>query len=165
MKKLALLGPARPHYYDRLEEIRKRCEYCWSGWSFKINNNKERILNNQLEKLRHFYIYVHDMKHPEHEEKYGTGTGYVEFKIRVENYEYNDDLCWSPNPKCTPKIDIEQKHRLYAYIIEKPELIEPHKKFYEYIDFDTEDAVSKVYPFFGKNVRDKEFIYIIDEEK
>jgi hypothetical protein len=165
MKKLALLGPARPNYHERVEEIRKSCEYCWSGWSYKIDNKKERTLNDQLEKDRHFNIYIHDIRHPEHEEKYGHGTGYVEYRLCAEKYEYDDTLRWSPNPECTPKIDTEQKHRLYAFITKKPEPIIPHKKFHEFINFDTGLPLPKQYPFFGPNVRDKEFIYILDEKK
>lgn len=162
MKKLALLGPARPRYKERVEEIRKRCGYCWSGWSFKINVLKEKELNEQIDKYGCFYIYVHDIECPKNEEKYGTDTGYVEFKLHVEKCDY-DDLRESPDPRCTPKIDTENPHRLYAYITKKPEPITPHKKYYEFINFDTELPVPKTYPFFGKTVRNKEFIYIIDE--
>jgi len=164
MKKLALLGPARPKYQELVEQIRQRCDYCWSGWSFKINPVKEKILRNQIDKYGYFYIYVHDIKHPENEEKYGTGTGYVEFKLRAKKIEYDGRLNDSPDPRCTPIIDTEKPHRLFAYIATKPEPVTPHKKYYEFVNFDTELTVSKTYPFFGRTVRNKEFIYIIDEE-
>lgn len=164
MKKLALLGPARPKYQELVEQIRQRCRYCWSGWSFKINPVKEKILRKQIDKNDGFYIYVHDIKHPENEEKYGTGTGYVEFKLHVKKMDYDGSLNDSPDQRCTPIIDREKPHRLFALINTKPEPVTPRKKYYEFIDFDTERPVSKTFPFFGKTVRNKEFIYIIDED-
>ena len=165
MKNLALIGSARPKYNERIEGILKNCGYSWSGWSFKINPEKEKILNEQIhdKNIGYFYIYVHDIEHPENEEEFGTGTGYVEYRLRVDKFDYDDKLRWSPNPKCTPRTDAERQHRLYAYITKKPERIIPHKKFYEFVNFDTDKLVSKYFPFFGKTVRHKEFIYVIEE--
>jgi hypothetical protein len=165
MKKLALIGSARPKYNERLETILKKYGYSWSGWSFKLDAVKERILNEQIndKNIGYFYIYVHDIQHPDDEDKFGTGTGYIEYRLRVEKFDYDDNLHWSPDPKCTPKLDAERQHRLYGYITKKPEQIIPHKKYYEFINFDTGKSVSKFFPFFGKTVRNKEFIYVIEE--
>jgi len=159
-KKLALLGPARPRYQERVEEIRKRCGYCWSGWSYKIDINKWEILKKQGS----FHIYVHDIENATKGNL--KGTGYVDYVLFTETKDcsYENRLRPSPNPECTPIFDIEKPHRLYAYITKEPKPKIPHKKYYEFINYDTDKPVSKKFPFFGKTARNAEFIYVIDED-
>ena len=44
MKKLALLGAARPKYEKRIVEKIKECGFCWSGWSYQIDNHLVKSL-------------------------------------------------------------------------------------------------------------------------
>jgi len=162
IKKLALLGAARPRYEDKIIDVfnNPNCEQqCWTGWSYKINPIKLKVLDTQFKKDGYFRLYYHDIKNPE-DNKFGTGTGFVEYMLIVRDYRYTEELVKSPNSECTSSIDRNKPHRLYALIIDdKPKKIE-RKKYYDFIDFDTDNPVSK---HFTLNRRNAEFRYIIDE--
>ena len=158
MKKLALLAAARPKYETRINELIGEFGYCLSGWSYKINASKLKIVQEQIDKNGFFHIYYHDMEHPEHEEIFGTGTGYVEFILRIEECKYNDIPWWSPEPRCTPITDKEKPHRLYAKVKDKPIPIS-RQKWNTFNEYDTGNHLSGYFPW---NRRNAEFGYIID---
>ena len=160
MKKLALLAAARPKYEKRIEDLIEGFGHCQSGWSYKINASKLKILQEQIDKNGFFHIYYHDMEHPEHEEIFGTGTGYVEYKLRIKECKYNDTPWWSPEPRCTPITDKEKPHRLYAKVKDKPIKI-PRQKWNTFIDYDSGRYLSGFFPW---KFRNKPFGYIIDPE-
>lgn len=162
MKKLALLGAARPRYQDRVKDVfnNRKCDrHCWTGWSYKIDPTKLRILDEQWKKEKYFHIYYHDIENPS-DERYGEGTGYVDYCLIVKDYQYKEELYLSPEPECTSSIDQNKPHRLYAYVIDDPIKIQ-RKKWNEFIDFDTGRSFLGPYPWKFRNAM---FKYIIDPQ-
>lgn len=161
MKKLALLGAARPGLEERIAGIIKikKCGYCWIGWSYGINSSaKLKLLDNQLGKDKDgfFYLYYHEIEKPEHEEIYGRGTGFVEYRLKIDKYQYTKEYVESPSPKCTANREINKKHRLWVRCSEKPEKI-PSQKWNTFNEYDTGENLSGPFPFRFRNV---EFAYI-----
>lgn len=164
MKKLALLGAARPRYEDRIKKLLEKCGYCWSGWSYQINASMLHLLQQQFEKDGYFNIYWHDIEKPTEIKKYGYGSGYVEYRLYVrkkgENFIYEQNKIFPPNPECTPITDRLKPHRLYVKIFDKPIKIS-RRKWNTFTNFQTGKRLSGSYPF---KIRDAKFRYIIDEE-
>jgi len=143
-----------PRYEKKVKNILEKCGYCWSGWSYVIDRSKEEILKKQDS----FNIYIHDIENPT-ESRFGKGTGMVNYRLFVEknNYEYKE-LRRSPEAKCTPVIDTEKPHRLYAKIINEPFEISS-RKWNTFIDFDTSRPLTGRYRWWFRNA---DFGYVID---
>ena len=157
MKKLALLGAARPNYQEKVKNVLDRCGYCWSEWTYRIHPSKKEILDKQDS----FYVYIHDIKNPKDKSR-GKGTGLVNYKllVRKSNYKYYDTPDKSPEPECTPPSN--RLHRLYVKIIDEPIPI-LSRKWNTFKDFDKEVPLFQLkvlYPFIGPDVY---FLYVIDE--
>ena len=66
MKKLALLGAARPGYRRRATDIFNNQKdsttgkYCLTGWSYMIHPSKIKTLQDQFNSDGFFRIYIHD---------------------------------------------------------------------------------------------------------
>lgn len=166
MKKLALLAAARPGYKLKIETLIDKCSFCWSGWSYKINEYMLNILENQYELDGYFNIYWHEIKTPT-DIRFGQGTGFVDFKLQVNKNDNNFlyDLNWmdAPNPECTPITDKLKPHRLYVRISEKKQIQKCiRKKWNEFGDFDRRFPLPEYFPF---NLRDADFGYVIDPEQ
>ena len=164
MKKIALLGAARPKYEKRIVEKIKECGFCWSGWSYQIDNHTLMILRQHFNEHGYFHIYWHDIKKPTELEKYGHGTGCVEYKLHVrksdEGFIYDVDSIYPPNPKCTPITDRIKPHRLYVKVIDEPIKI-TSRKWNTFTDCYTGNELTGRYPF---KVRDAYFKCILDPE-
>jgi len=160
MKKLALLGAARPRYEDKVRDVfnNPNCnKYCWTGWSYIIKSSKLKLLNEQFEKDGYFNIYYHDIENPKNP-KYGTGTGFVEYRLVIEKYIYNEKQYKTPEPECTSSRDRDKPHRLYACVYKDPIKIQS-QKWNKFIDFDRGDYLSGRFKWVYRN---SEFGYIID---
>ena len=79
MKKLALLGAARPRYEKKIKDILDKHDYCLSGWSYIVDCSKYELLKKQGS----FNIYIHDIKNPT-DKKFGKGTGMVDYRLFVD---------------------------------------------------------------------------------
>ena len=161
MKKLALLGAARPRYEEKVKNVLKRPECnkrCWTGWTYGINSSKLELLKKQFDKDKYFNIYYHDIKHPKNP-KYGTGTGFVEYRLEIKEYAYTEEFVKSPKPECAATIDPSKPHRLHACVLEDPIKIQS-KKWNTFIDYDTNNNI----PHFRLNLPNVDFEYIIDPE-
>jgi len=165
MKKLALLGAARPRYEERIRDVLNRpdCDYCWVGWSFRIDKKKLEKLVKEHKRDGFFNIYYHDIKTPkeEHRDEYNNGIGFVSHRIEVYENMYKETQGEYPNKDCASS-DKNEKHRLYIKINELPKKIPEKKKWFEFIDYDTEEPLNGRYPWISRN---SEFKYIIDESQ
>ena len=163
MKKLALIGAARPRYEEKVKDVFNdpKCnKHCWTGWSYRINPSKLKLLSDQFNKDGYFNIYYHDIENPENPKKYGWGTGFIEYRLIVEKYMYDENPYKSPEPECTSSIDRGKPHRLYACVFNDPVKI-PSQKWTTFSDIDTGKNLSG--PFMWR-FRNAEFGYIIDPE-
>ena len=158
-RKLALLAAARPKYAEKIMDTvnKKKCDYCWSGWTYRIDENKLNILKNQFDRDGYFHLYYHDIKKPK-ETRYGRGTGSLyQLVVKNEDYRYNNIPFLSPEQECTASRDKGKPHRLYVCVSKKPEPI-PNKRWNTLIDYDKNNNISH----FKWNIPDAYFGYIDD---
>lgn len=165
MKKLALLAAARPGYKDKIEALIDKCGFCWSGWSYKINEHMLKILEEQFESDGYFHIYWHDIKKPT-DGRFGRGSGYVDHKLYVskngDTFRYNTNEMNAPNPDCTPITDKLKPHRLYVKILEKNPILKcTRRNWNDFDDFDSSFPLPDYFPF---NFRNADFGYVVDPE-
>ena len=160
MKKLALLGAARPKYAEKIMDAvnKKTCGYCWSGWTYRIDENKLNILKNQFDRDGYFHIYYHDIKKPKNIKKYGRGTGSLyQLAAEKKEWKYKDIPFLLPDQECTASRDKNKEHRLYVCVIKKP-LPFPSERWNTLIDYDTHNDISN----FKWNIPDAYFGYVTD---
>ena len=157
MKKLALFGAARPRYENKILDTIKKCGYCWSGWTYRINKNKLNILKEQFDRDGYFHLYYHDIKIPK-ETKYGRGTGALyRLVAEKEDYKYDNKPFLLPEQECTASRDKSKRHRLYVCVFKKPQPIS-NESWNTLVDYDTNSNISH----FKWNLPDAYFGYIID---
>ena len=156
-EKLALLGAARGGYENEIDENIKNCGYCWTGWTYYLNNDCKELLDRQFKRDSYFHIFVHDIYKPKNQ-SFHKGRGYVWYKIRVEKYKYTT----STDKRCTAMRDREYRHSLAACLNEGIIRITP-KKWNEFIDYFEDALISECYEYYPWRSQASPFLYIIDE--
>jgi len=146
--RMALIGPTSEEYLLIVEDFIKRLGQVCSTWTYFISEEKIRLLREQMP----FFLYCYVTR------KSG-GSGLVEYKLRVVDFEYSEDEIPCPHPQYYPYEADEHAQAWYTF--DKIEPISPPRTLESFELFDEEENLTQ--DLFSRLRNPKsEFIYVKD---
>ena len=169
-KRLGLLGAAYHPYRDRLEEIIRKNDYVWSGWTYQIHDEKLKELKDQIEDVGFFYLYVHVIEKPsaKRQEEIGaeSGSGKVDYRFIVQkgNFQYSKIKVLSPEPSNTVGSEREKPQRLWVRLYRGDIETIASKKWNSFTDYDLGKTFKELKQKYPWDIPDPYFLYVDDSD-
>ena len=149
--RMALIGPTTEEYLFVVEDFIGRLGQVCSTWTYFIPEEKIRLLREQMPFSLYCYIT-----------RKSGGSGLVEYKLRVVDFEYSENEMPCPHPEYYPYES--DRHAQAWYTFDRIQQISPPKTLESFELFDKEEKLTQDLFSRMRNPR-SEFIYIKDLEK